>query len=72
MLDGDKLVFERLRLGLGAREHFVHRLGDVDLGRIDAAGDFWNALELALGGELEGADGQSQLLDQRGHDAVFL
>ena len=57
---------------LGAGEHLVDRLGDVDLGHVHAAGHPGQAVELAFGRELQGAHGQAELLDQRRHDAALL
>ena len=72
VLGADVLVLELRRRLLGAREHLVDGLGDVDLGHIDAAGDLGQAVELALDRELQSAHGQAEFLDQRRHDAALL
>jgi len=72
VLGGNELVLEVFRLGLGTGEGVVHRLSDENLGVVRAAGAARQTLQLALGGELHGGDGEPSLVDQRGHDSVFL
>ena len=72
VLGGNEFVLEVFRLGLGAGERVVHRLGDEDLRGVGATRAAGQTLQLALGGELQGGDGEAGLVNERGHYAVFL